>query len=193
MLRRLRWAAAQFGAQDRRGTTAMLLTPADLPGEGWRILDERVWRTSGGEPVVGDNRQGAARTITAWRSFEQTPQQRWLWTQATPFTSNDEAALRLTAVPDRLMRNLRADVRVTAAGEPGPLTIPSVQHAWAREEVTAGPRGEGIALYVAWVYGDVVSALACSGSRDSWQWTDAVSLATAQTERISKLIGRFGS
>jgi hypothetical protein len=192
MMRRLRWVAAQIGAKDRRGTTAMLLTPADLPGEGWRVLDERVWRTSGGKPV-GDERPRASRTITVWRSFEQPPQQRWLWTQATPFTSTDETVRRLATVPERLMRNLRADVRLTATVEPEPPKIPNVQHAWAREDATTGPRGEEIAFYVAWVYGDVISMLACAGSRDSWQWTDAASLATLQTERISQLIGRLGS
>jgi hypothetical protein len=50
-----------------------------------------------------------------------------------------------------------------------------------------------IAFYLAWVYGHLVFALACSGRRESWQWTDVVSLATAQTERISQLIGRLGS
>jgi len=158
---RLRWAAAQIGARDRSSATAALLTPADLPGEGWRILDERVWRT-----------KGAARTVTAWRSFEQIGRDRWLWTQATPFASSDEAVGRLAAVPERLKRNMRADVRVTATVEPEPPTMPDVEHAWAREEATVGPRGEGIALYVAWVYGNVLSALACSGSRNSWQWID---------------------
>ncbi len=193
MLRRLRWVAAQIGAKDRGSTTPMLLTPADLPGESWRVLDERVWRTSGGEPVVGDERPRAAPTITVWRSFEQPPQQRWLWTQATPFASNDEAVRRLATVPERGIRNLRADVRLTATEEPEPPRIPNVQDSWAREDATAGPRGEGIALCVAWVYRNVLSALACSGSRDSWQWTDAASLATSQTERISQLIGRLGN
>jgi hypothetical protein len=182
MLRRLRWAAAQIGAKDRSSATAALLTPADLPGEGWRILDERVWRT-----------KGAARTVTAWRSFEQIGRERWLWTQATPFPSSDEAVERLAAVPERLMRNFRADVRVTATVEPEPPTMPDVKHVWAREEATVGPRGEGIALYVAWVYGNVVSVLACSGSRDSWQWIDVASLAAAQTDRISQLIGKLGT
>jgi hypothetical protein len=76
------------------------------------------------------------------------------------------------------MRNLRADVRLTATVEPGPPTIPNVQHAWAREDTTTGPCGEEIAFYLAWVYGHVVSTLACSGRRESWPWTDVVSLAT---------------
>jgi hypothetical protein len=90
------------------------------------------------------------------------------------------------------MRNLRADVRVISVVEPEPPTIPDVQHAWAREEATAGARGEGIALYVAWVYGHVLSALVCSGSRNSWQWSGVASLAAAQTDRISQLIGKLG-
>ncbi|MGH2580882.1 MAG: hypothetical protein ACRDGP_08570 [Actinomycetota bacterium] len=96
-------------------------------------------------------------------------------------------------MPERLMRNFRADVRVTATVEPKPPTIPDVQHAWAREEATLGPRGEGIAIYVAWVYGKVLSALACSGSRNSWQWIDVASLAAVQTNRISQLIGKLGT
>jgi hypothetical protein len=91
------------------------------------------------------------------------------------------------------MRNLRADVRVTATVEPEPPTIPQLQHAWAREEATVGQRGEGIALYFAWVYGNVLSALACSGSRNSWQWIDVASVAAAQTDRISQVIGNLGT
>lgn len=193
MWRRLRWVAAQIGAKDRSGATAMLLTPADLPGEGWQILDERVWRTSGDKPVIADESRGAARTVTAWRSFEQIGRERWLWTQATPFASSDEAVGRLEVVPERFIRNLRADVRVTATAEPEPPTIPNVQHAWARKDATVGPRGEGIALFVAWVYSKVLTALACSGSRDSWQWIDVASLAAAQTNRISQLIDKLGT
>jgi len=185
--------AAQIGAKDRSGATAMLLTPADLPGEGWQIFDERVWRTSGDKSAIEDEGRGVARTVTAWRSFEQIGRERWLWTQATPFASSDEAVGRLAVVPERFIRNLRADVRVTATVEPEPPTIPNVQHAWAREDATVGPRGEGIALFVAWVYGKVVTALACSGSRDSWQWIDVASLAAAQTNRISQLIGKLGT
>jgi hypothetical protein len=185
--------AAQIGAKDRSGATAMLLTPADLPGEGWQILDERVWRTSGDKSAIEDEGRGVARTVTAWRSFEQIGRERWLWTQATPFASSDEAVGRLAVVPERFLRNLRADVRVTATVEPEPRTIPNVQHAWAREDATVGPRGEGIALFVAWVYGKVLTALACSGSRDSWQWIDVASLAAAQTNRISQLIGKPGT
>jgi hypothetical protein len=185
--------AAQIGAKDRSGATAMLLTPADLPGEGWQILDERVWRTSGDKPVIEDESRGAARTVTAWRSFEQIGRERWLWTQATPFASSDEAVGRLAVGPERFIRNLRAEVRVTATVEPEPPTIPDVEHAWAREDSTVGPRGEGIALFVAWVYGKVLTALACSGSRDSWEWIDVASLAAAQTDRISQIIGKLGT
>jgi hypothetical protein len=70
-----------------------------------------------------------------------------------------------------------SDVRLTATVEPGPPTIPNVQHAWAREDTTTGPCGEEIAFYLAWVYGHLVFALACSGRRESWPWTDVVSLA----------------
>src|SRR4051794_24677920 len=53
-LRRARWIAAGVGRKpgsDR--SLAMVLSEAELPGTGWRLLDQRTWRTGESDPSSG--------------------------------------------------------------------------------------------------------------------------------------------
>src|SRR5262249_61706365 len=67
------------------GPRSMLLAVEDLPGAGWRRIDERRWRVgvSSERPDWVERARRAGRG-TAWRSFEQGGGGRGRWTQATP-------------------------------------------------------------------------------------------------------------
>ena len=47
----------------------------DLPGSGWRVRDERTWRTGVGGDEAWAGRAREMKSVTAWRSFENA--HRW--------------------------------------------------------------------------------------------------------------------
>lgn len=85
-LRRVRWVAASRGRKPGADESLrMLLSTDDLPGGGWKQLDQRTWRTGEADPDSDWARRARESTsITAWRSFEHRRHSRWLWCQATP-------------------------------------------------------------------------------------------------------------
>ena len=93
---------AQLGGR-RGGGQALthLVEPADLPGEGWTVMDQRTWRT-GVLPTTDWQRQARiAGCIPAWRLFEQTGAKRWPWIQAAPVA---DAASALSQLPEGMPR-----------------------------------------------------------------------------------------
>jgi hypothetical protein len=189
LLHRLRWAASQLGA---RGS-GRLLDPAlvllrlgDMP-RGWRQIDERRWRTGragGGEPWAARAREMGG--VTAWRSFASVPDGLWLWAQATPLASQEDATSALDGIWERSLRNLRARVEVVASEEGPRLQLPDGPAA-TLEQRTRGQEREGTARYVAWTCRGVVSVIAGSGTGAAWSWPDLQSLASLQSERIRAL------
>jgi len=165
----------------------MLLAVEDLPGAGWRRIDERRWRVgiSSERPEWVERARRAGR-VTAWRSFEQVGAGRWLWTQATPLVSPADAEASLVALPSRLLGNLRAQVTLVRESEAEPPAISEATRVVAFEQATTGPLGDGIVLYLAWAFSYVASILACSGPQGSWTWADAATLASTQTRHIDE-------
>ena len=163
----------------------MLLTLDDLPGEGWRALDERTWRTGrGGTRTDWAKQARDAKSITAWRSFEQVGEQRGLWCEVVPLASQEDAEAALGAVPEMGLRNLGAKVRLTNRREVAVPPPAGGSRVWAREETTEGANGIGRALYLAWSYQQMLNILACSGGEDRWDWPQVQALAEAQTTRV---------
>jgi hypothetical protein len=182
---RLRFAVAQIGA--RRGgrqSLALLPTEAELPGTGWRMLDERCWRTGATAHEPWERRARALGCVSAWRSFEQRPAGRWLWTQIVPLASDEDGVEALKVLPSRLMANWRAHVTVTSRREVDGLDVPGTQAVWAEEHTTAGEAGTGVARMLAWVADSAVAALSfASVDPIAWSWDEVTALATAQAAR----------
>ncbi len=161
----------------------MLIGLEDLP-PGWTMLDRRRWRT-GISTELWAIRARQLGGVTAWRSFAAPSKRQWLWTQATPLASDDDAAAALAVFLDLGLKNLRARVVVTST-QPGPdLRLPGIVVRTV-EQLTTGPKGAGTVRYVVWAHARVLSVLC--GSGDDWLWSRLDTLARAQTERIDTIV-----
>ena len=182
---RFRWALAQVGRKTGGAEAlAQMLEPQDLPGQGWTIIDQRTWRTGSDATTDWQRRAKAAGCVTAWRSFEQTGGARWLWIQTTPVVDAADAVSALTDLPDRMLRNLGAKVRVVDEREvlpPAPLTLDT---AWALEQRVEGNIGESINLMLIWAAARNVIALAASSLGLPWTWDQVSELAQRQATRL---------
>lgn len=95
----------------------------------------------------------------------------------------------MTDLPARMLRNLRADVELVGEREIEPPPVPEASRVWASEQATTGPRGEGVALYLAAQVGRGLIVLCASGGTGSWEWPGLGGLASAQARRVQGAIG----
>lgn len=185
LVRRLRWGASQVSTKQAGAEFARVVAVDALPGTGWRMLDQRAWKTGqSGASEPWARRAREARLLTAWRSFEQSVPNRWLWIQVTPLASELDADAALEAVPSRLLANLRAEVKVTSGEDVESLVLRRQRNGWAHEQRTTGPRGSGLALYAAFVVGSTLTAVAASGGTGSWDWPQLLSIGQLQADLL---------
>ena len=126
--------------------------------------------------------------MTAWRSFASPARDRWLWAQANPLASVEDAGHALRQVWEQGLGNRGAKVRVVETEDGPPVAVPADQ-VLTRQERTLGPTGEGAGRYLAWSYRGVVSVLAGSSQGEPWVWQDLAALATLQSDRIDARSG----
>lgn len=184
---RLRWALAGLGAKpNAKESLSKLIGAEDLPGDGWRVTDERTWKTGHVEPTA--QWSAAARdqgSITAWRSFEQPATGRWIWAEVVPLASSSDAQEAFTTLPTLLLKNTRAEVTVVAENA---LPLPEISSAtvgWAHTQETDGRRGPGDAFYLAASVDGVIAITAASGLRGAWTFADVIAVMTEQCRRLA--------
>lgn len=185
LVERLRWRASHVSAKRTASEFERVLNVDSLGGGSWKVLDQRAWKTgqsSADEPWALRARQ--AKLITVWRSFEQSSPSRWLWVQVTPLASPSDADAALHVIPDRLLANARAEVKVVSAHDVKPFSVSGHLVGWAHEQKTSGPTGAGVALHMALVIGSTLAVLAASGDTDSWTWDELRRIASSQAELL---------
>jgi hypothetical protein len=182
---RWKWVTSRVPAKRANGAFTRLLTDADLPGDGWKLLDQRAWKTGrSGADEPWARRARDAKLLTAWRSFEQASQNRWLWVQVSPLVSESDAAAYLDAAPELFLRNARAAVTVVAEQDIEPLALEHETSGWAHEQRTTGARGDGVALYAGFVVGSTLAFMAASGLLGSWDRQELQHVAQLQADRL---------
>jgi hypothetical protein len=125
----------------------MLPTVEDLPADGWKVLDQRTWRTGKmGPRSEVKKRAGSKGAVTAWRSFEHSGRSQWLWAQIIPLTSHDDALVALDEAMKQGTRNPNAEVKVTGETQVEPPTVPAAASSWALEQHTSDSKGSHTAL-----------------------------------------------
>lgn len=177
---------AQLGPKPgARRALARVVTVNDLPGDGWRMQDERTWRTGASRPATEwGQRARAAGSVTAWRSFALVAR-RWCWVQVVPLASELDAVEALDGVEDRLLNNLRGKVTVSREHDVQIEPFPGADRVWAHEQHTDGPTGAGVARMLAATTGPYVVVVAGSGSPE-WDWYEVSELGRRQAARLSE-------
>ncbi|MEY9860074.1 hypothetical protein ABH935_005710 [Catenulispora sp. GAS73] len=180
VLNRLGFVAAQLIPKPgARQMLARVVTVDDLPGGGWAVVDERTWRTGVTGPATEwGKRARAARSITAWRSFELANRQ-WCWVQVMPLASESDALQAIEVVGDRGLRNQRSQVTVLQERVVEIDPFPGAGRVWAHEQHTSGPVGNGVARMLAAAVGSHVIVVSGSGSPE-WTWDMLLALARRQ-------------
>jgi hypothetical protein len=172
----------------RRGgehSLRMLPDASDL-GDGWKVFREQTWRTGRmGRALDWGVRAREMRSVTAYRSFEQTGASRSLWAEVMPLATDADAAAALTDLPTRFIRNPRAEVSVTGEQSVLDVAVPGTLSTWAYEQTVSGKVGNGVSRYLAGAVGSVIFIVAASGLGDGWPWDEVVSIANLVVSRIA--------
>ena len=187
----LQFGIAQIGSKAARAIPrSMLLERNELPGDTWKMRDQRSFRIG----IFGDKNEVAQRArragrFFAIRSFEQDVSERWLWVEVIPYTSSSDAESRVPHLRDTLIPNSLARVRVTRERDVDPLKVPDVaDYPFAFEQLTHGELGPGTSRYLGGRVENVIFVIACSGSGEGWTWTEVASIASLQKIKVSTVL-----
>lgn len=161
-----------------------VVTVHDLPGDGWRVMDERTWRTGVSGPATEWGRRArAAGSVTAWRSFELAAQ-RWCWVQVAPLASESDALAAIEGVGDRKVGNLRRKVTLRHEQDVQIAPFPGAGLVWGHEQHTSGAAGPGVAKMLAAAVGTYLIVTCASGSPE-WEWDTVSGLARRQAAMLA--------
>jgi len=184
MSSRLRFVLSQLGPKPQGVETRLrLIDVLDLPGTGWKVVDQRIWRTGHQKPnEPWAQRAAASGSVTAWRSFRASD--RWLWTQLVPLASAADSQAALRAVPAGALKNRRAMVVVESESEAPGIAVEGADATWAYEQRTSGHHAAGTTLLLAWTVEAHLVVSAASG-RPDWRWDELAAIAAKQRERLT--------
>jgi hypothetical protein len=179
-----------FGSSpEKRDALARLLTVADLPGNGWRKMSEKTWRTGHkGEKTEWARRASEAGSLTAFRSLQHRGVRQWVWSQMTPLVSVEDAHLEFERIKERGVHNSGA-VRVRDEKEVAVDLFPGASRIWAHEQTTMGLIGQGSNKLLAAAVGNSVIVVCSSGS-PVVTWTTMAGLAGKLGQRVPRDFGK---
>jgi hypothetical protein len=173
-------------SSERKKSLVMSLNPEELPGRGWAMLGERIYR-SGSIGPDGDRakRSRQAGGVAVWRSFELDAPHRGLWSQVAPYASADDAESAVPILLSIAEKNPSFVGRVVEERKNDELTIANVNHLYAVERITVENRGgAGGTKYVVGSIDRIIFVVACSQYGDGWEWSEVASVAELQARKI---------
>lgn len=184
-LHRFAFVAAQLAPKPgARRALERIVTVHDLPESGWRVIDERTWRTGVSGPATQWGRRArAAGSVTAWRSFERAARQ-WCWVQVVPLVSQADALGAVEDVGARSLGNLQSKVTVIREQDVQVDPFAEAGLVWAHEQHTSGPTGAGVAMTLAAAVGTHLIVVSASGTPE-WTWDAVTRLARRQTALLT--------
>jgi hypothetical protein len=189
--KRLRLAVAQLGAKPGAAAALQrLFTVEDLPGSGWRQVEERTWRT-GPRSTEWGARASAAGSISSWRRFSSRDPDRTLSIvcQVSPLVSTEEAAAAVAESPKLLLlfRHSGVNPKVLSEREEDVPTAAGIDRQRAFVFETDSAKGLGASRFLIGSSGPSVCLVNCAGRPDVWTWEE---IATLLTRLASKANGQ---
>jgi hypothetical protein len=171
----------------------MLLGPADLPGRGWEISEERHWPTGELDPTSEKSQRALqAGGVTAWRSLTQAEAMRAAWVEVVPYATTDDAVLSLRQVPRFFVGAQRPDETIVSERSVDDQRIVGVPDTWVYEKSMTDATGPSLSRYVGGAIDRVLFLTCCSGRQAFWSWPDVMDAAERQAERVRKVLGAAG-
>jgi hypothetical protein len=178
------------GAGDATWSFGMLLGPADLPGPGWDVVEERHWPTGQLDPTSHKSQRAlGADCVTAWRSLRQVDPARSAWVEVVPYATPEDARLSLLQVPRFFVGTAPEGGSVVEERTVEDRSVPGVEDTWFLEKTTSGPEGSTRARYVGGAIDRALFLTCFSSAVEYWAWEQVLELASHQAERIRRTPG----
>lgn len=191
MMNPLSYAVSKLGRWNPRiNSLNMLLTAGDLPGKGWRILDERTWIF--GEFPYRKEGEITDRAVTdggviAWRSFMKREPYSGFWVTIFPYASEQDAEAAIPDNSSQFSKNQAFRGDVGEERKVGGYTLPEIEHATFFEHSVSGGRGHAMVRFVSGNVQNVVFVIASSVLGEGVPWEDMISIASKEVGKIDKI------
>lgn len=157
----------------------------DLPQGGWEVTRERAYRTRSGG-ASKDETPRSRKHVTALRGFKNKTLNRTLWCSVSSFASAADAESFLPGLIPRMVRRPGSKLEITGKRTIDRPKVPGTSGSVFYEERFSGPDGPGGTRLIGGAVGQIVFVIDFSGIGDSWPWDEALSIATAEVEKIKR-------
>jgi hypothetical protein len=178
---------SQFGTKaSKQFARAIVLDVGELPGSGWKLLARRKWRAGAAGRPQNDVTSRARKigTFSAWSSFEQSPNQRWVWIEVIPVQDSSDAIRLVPNLRSILVISSKSPARLIAENEEKPSDLIFDSETWTYEQLTEGPKGKGSLRLIGSHVDNVVYMVACSGFEPTWTWPEVAQIAALEAAKI---------
>ena len=188
--RRLSHWVATFGGgkQARRRSFSLLLETRELPGDEWRMLGERSWRTGVGFRTEAARRARQARTITVVRYFKCPARSRWLWVEVIPYANTGDAQTAVSHFESMLSPNPYSVAKATIEHRVEGVDIPEISEPWLYEQAGSRKKLKASSLLIGGNIEQIAFVVCASGPDRAWAWEDVVPIATAQSLKLKRAL-----
>lgn len=177
------------GRDERVRSFAMLLGPADLPGHGWEISEERHWPTGQLDPTNEKSQRALeAGGVTAWRSLTQAASMRTAWVEVVPCATADDTLLSLGQVPRFFVGAQGPDETIASEQNIHGQHLAGVSDIWVYEKSTINSAGVRLSRFVGGAIDCVLFLTCCAGSEAFWSWPAVMDIAGCQAERVREAL-----
>lgn len=186
----LRTSAALLpSSPERDRLVAMLLETTDLPGHGWKLLNQIAYKTGGRRPQTPEGRRARNNgSITVKRSFRNEAVNRWLSLFIVPFASEADAIAYVPNAVARMTRIYSSKVvashkhaGIEASKVDGPLIadFPTAM-LWEMRRATVGER------YVVGAIENMMVFVHAQAPDDMPPWDELTAVAELQVAKLHR-------
>lgn len=166
---------------------SLLLTPDELPGSGWTVVEERSWPTGGLDATSETGRRALeAGGITAWRRFADG-QGHEAWVEVVPYATADDARVARVRVPTYFVGVAPPGGTVVEELVVADRRVEGLDGPWILDKTTSGPDGGRRARTVAGAVGTVLVLTCMAGPVDHGTWDEVLRLSADQVAKVTRV------
>jgi hypothetical protein len=173
-------------------STSLLLSPDELPGNGWTTSGQREMSAHAfkkNNPIM--DRAKTMKSTTSRRLIENPSQSRSIIDEVTPLASATDAASWVSSADQRLKSNLsKVGIDVNDFREIQEVPLASVGVARGFEYTLTLKKGPKASTLVVANVDDVYMSVTCGSFDEPWTFDDVLNIARVQVMKIRNMKGK---
>jgi len=172
------------GPPARRRSLRMLITIADLPGDGWKLTSESGWRSGTlGRRSPVRRRAYKSGTYQVVRRFRQSDPPRSLLAEVLPTATSEDGESQVRKARSAIVESNSEVVRSEEKEIEG-IRVPNVESSMIWETVNVRGDLRGYERIICGRVENITFMVAGAAWGEGWSWNDLIAIASAQATKV---------